>query len=65
MPNKKRSPIKITTITYGRTIQTALGESCKVEMTAEIPRTMTPEAATNRLEILVKNELDKRFRRFR
>lgn len=65
MPKKKRSPIKITAITYGRTINLGQGELAKLEMSAELPRSMTTEAAVNRLEILVKNELDKRFRRFR
>lgn len=62
---RKRTAIKISAITYGRTINLGQGELAKLEMSAELPRTMTVEAAVNRLEILVKSELDKRFRRFR
>lgn len=65
MKKKRRSPIKVTAITYGRTINLGQGELCRLEMSAELPRSMTVDAAVTRLEILVKNELDKRFRRFR
>lgn len=65
MKRKKKVDIKVRCITYGRTIQTRQFESCKMEMTADLPASMAFDEGMRRLEILVKNELDKRFRRFR